>query len=440
MTAGAERRLAIGTALHAADAAPQHVTFGAGRAFVTSGDAGVAARAVDHAGRELRTTPIPVGSYNVQYGFGRVITASLGRGNADGARRARRAARARAGLELVPRRVFLRRPEALRKPYRIAGGSFRRCREHGTDEATAPPRRARGLPPRRSPHRRRPPAPCRNDIYDDWYHDGKIASTYPIACYRDAIKHVHGDAADLLEPDGRHPRRDAGRDSPRHGKSNVPTQVGKGCRSRVRPGSEVDSSTNRRLDAAGRRRRCLDDRVARRSPTRRGSGVPVPLLVLGGLALLLAAAGGLGMLARRRGDALRALAAERHEPPEARPLRRQVEAERQQQQRVDDAERDREQQRAGLRSRRRSARSRRPLSVSTRRHWYGTGIDVLRVDRHADEERDVGREPSRPRRPSSRSGGISAKLSAMFTTAAMPLTIQLNCVRRARPMPIASTV
>jgi hypothetical protein len=28
----------------------------------------------------VRTTPVPVGSYNVQYGFGRVITASLGRG------------------------------------------------------------------------------------------------------------------------------------------------------------------------------------------------------------------------------------------------------------------------------------------------------------------------------------------------------------------------
>ena len=55
------------------------MTFGAGRAFVTSGDAGVL-RVLDHAGRVLRTTPIPVGSYNVQYGFGRVITASLGRG------------------------------------------------------------------------------------------------------------------------------------------------------------------------------------------------------------------------------------------------------------------------------------------------------------------------------------------------------------------------
>jgi len=37
--------------------------------------------------------------------------------------------------------------------------------------------------------------PCRNLIYNDWYQDGKIASTYPISCYRDALSHIGtGDA------------------------------------------------------------------------------------------------------------------------------------------------------------------------------------------------------------------------------------------------------
>jgi DNA-binding beta-propeller fold protein YncE len=79
VTAGAERRLAVGDAVQAADEAPQHVTFGDGKAFVTSGDAGVL-RVQGLGGQTMRTTPIPIGSYNVQYGFGRVITASLGRG------------------------------------------------------------------------------------------------------------------------------------------------------------------------------------------------------------------------------------------------------------------------------------------------------------------------------------------------------------------------
>jgi DNA-binding beta-propeller fold protein YncE len=79
VTAGAARSLAVGAVLHDADDAPQHVTFGNGRAFVTSGDAGIL-RVQDLAGLTLRSVPIPVGSYNVQYGFGRVITASLAKG------------------------------------------------------------------------------------------------------------------------------------------------------------------------------------------------------------------------------------------------------------------------------------------------------------------------------------------------------------------------
>lgn len=79
VTAGTARRLALGAAVQDADPAPQHVTFGSGRAFVTSGDAGML-RVLTLDGQLLRSTPVPVGSYNVQYGAGRVITASLGGG------------------------------------------------------------------------------------------------------------------------------------------------------------------------------------------------------------------------------------------------------------------------------------------------------------------------------------------------------------------------
>lgn len=67
--------------LLSADAAPQHVTFGAGVAYVTSGAAGTFRVHSLRDGRVLRTTPIPVGSYNVQQGTGgRVLTPSLDRG------------------------------------------------------------------------------------------------------------------------------------------------------------------------------------------------------------------------------------------------------------------------------------------------------------------------------------------------------------------------
>lgn len=79
ITSGDARTLAVGTARHPADLAPQHVTFAGGRAYVTSGDSGTLhVQTLD--GRILRTTPVPVGSYNVQEGHGRVITASLNRG------------------------------------------------------------------------------------------------------------------------------------------------------------------------------------------------------------------------------------------------------------------------------------------------------------------------------------------------------------------------
>jgi len=64
----------------AADAAPQHVTFGRGVAYVTSGAAGTLRVQSLRDARTLRSTRIPIGSYNVQCGWGRVITPSLSRG------------------------------------------------------------------------------------------------------------------------------------------------------------------------------------------------------------------------------------------------------------------------------------------------------------------------------------------------------------------------
>ena len=79
VTSGASPQLAVGGAVHSADAAPQHVTFGRGRAYVTSGADGTL-HVLDLQGRVLRTTSIPGGSYNVQYGSGHVLTPSLDQG------------------------------------------------------------------------------------------------------------------------------------------------------------------------------------------------------------------------------------------------------------------------------------------------------------------------------------------------------------------------
>jgi cobalamin biosynthesis Mg chelatase CobN len=150
--------------------------------------------------------------------------------------------------------------------------------------------------------------PCRNDIYDDWYQDGKVASTYPVACYRDAIKHVHGDLQiySSLIDDIRAAMQAA--ISRQHGRSNVPAQVGKGVstsETAAAPSSapsQADEPTSR-SDATNRSDPPVGVSTIAAPPvadSSDSSGVPLPLLVLGALALLLAGAGGIGMLARRR--------------------------------------------------------------------------------------------------------------------------------------------
>jgi hypothetical protein len=84
VTAGEARAIAVYDGAEArtfaADAAPQHVTFLAGRAFVTSGDDGKLRVYDERTARLLQVTRVPVGSYNVQYAAGRVLTPSLAQG------------------------------------------------------------------------------------------------------------------------------------------------------------------------------------------------------------------------------------------------------------------------------------------------------------------------------------------------------------------------
>jgi DNA-binding beta-propeller fold protein YncE len=83
VTSGAANRVAVHdirtlapVATIAAGAPPQHVAMGDGRVFVASGADGRMQVHRPH-GRLLRTTRIPLDSYNVTFGFGHVVTPSL---------------------------------------------------------------------------------------------------------------------------------------------------------------------------------------------------------------------------------------------------------------------------------------------------------------------------------------------------------------------------
>src|SRR3954447_14005769 len=137
-------------------------------------------------------------------------------------------------------------------------------------------------------------APCRNKIFNDWYKDGKVASTYPIACYRDALQHIPVDAGiySSLSDDIHAALRAAVRRS--HGLS-APRVVGKGfttsgagkVEGKVVPisNSEQKSAPHDPDPAA----------VAPVADTSTSSGMPLPIIVLGAIAILLVAAGAVGL-------------------------------------------------------------------------------------------------------------------------------------------------
>jgi hypothetical protein len=139
--------------------------------------------------------------------------------------------------------------------------------------------------------------PCRNKIYNDWYGDGKIASTYPIACYRDALKHVQPDAQvySSLVDDIKSAMR--GAIEREHGEKNVPVQIGRGLSSGVK-GKTITLSKGKQT-ARNTSNTTTIDPVDRSSTvavgkTSGGSGIPTPIIILGALAILLAAIGAAG--------------------------------------------------------------------------------------------------------------------------------------------------
>ena len=147
--------------------------------------------------------------------------------------------------------------------------------------------------------------PCRNKIYNDWYGDGKIASTYPIACYRDALKHMRaGDTIYSSLSDDIHSALLAAL-AREHGKKDVPLQVGKGLGARSPSGVPIADRTKhpkspRTNDTSSSVSSSDTSTTAAPVADSSGGGVPVPLLILGGIALLLVASGGVGMLVRHR--------------------------------------------------------------------------------------------------------------------------------------------
>ncbi|MBA3841923.1 MAG: hypothetical protein H0X39_04780 [Actinobacteria bacterium] len=142
--------------------------------------------------------------------------------------------------------------------------------------------------------------PCWKTLLNDWY-DGRIDQSYSVHCYHDALKHLPSDVQtyssahddilralqtaiakqkkgnktvgnNTLVPPQRSGGSSGGGDTP----TTTTTVTGTGS-----PGNKGNGGLAGQLNPS--------------SP----SSLPVPLLVLGGLALLLVAAGAAGLIAKR---------------------------------------------------------------------------------------------------------------------------------------------
>ena len=127
--------------------------------------------------------------------------------------------------------------------------------------------------------------PCWKNVIGDWYVDGRVDGTYPISCYQQAIQNLPEDVRSYA--DAASEIRRAMLDRLRHG--DEPAR-GKSKRS-VAPITFSDKSGEPPQGPVSR----LVDKIG---PSNADS-VPLPLLVLAGIAFLLLAAAAGSFVARR---------------------------------------------------------------------------------------------------------------------------------------------
>lgn len=128
--------------------------------------------------------------------------------------------------------------------------------------------------------------PCWEKVVQDWYDDSVLDNRYPRHCYTDALRNVSEEVRTYtsFEEDVKAALQRLTRENVR-----VPSSVG-GSGDAERP----------RLGSANEKpRQGLFKQAFDKSSPRNADSMPIPLLILGGLALLMIAAGAAGLVRRR---------------------------------------------------------------------------------------------------------------------------------------------
>ena len=149
-------------------------------------------------------------------------------------------------------------------------------------------------------------ANCGRQIIDDWFKDGRVDKVYPLHCYDDALEQLPNDVrtySDAPQAIKRALQQALAKGAP---VDSTPTETTPGGTTptgttpedptTTDPGETTSTETTPTSTGTdgpgGPGSEALDDSSS-------ASSVPIPLLVLAGLALLLLAAGGAGYLNRR---------------------------------------------------------------------------------------------------------------------------------------------
>lgn len=135
---------------------------------------------------------------------------------------------------------------------------------------------------------------CAEQVIDDWYGNGRVDQIFPKHCYLEAIRSLPVDVKDYsnAEEDIRRALAFAGQGEADPGPSGGPAPTG--------TNGEDPPETTPTTPPAGTSGTTGEQTIAGGGVDTSGpSSLPIPLLVLGGLALLLLAAGGAGYLSRR---------------------------------------------------------------------------------------------------------------------------------------------
>ena len=138
-------------------------------------------------------------------------------------------------------------------------------------------------------------------MIDDWYDDGRVDGTYALHCYDDAIEILPRDVRDYssAKEDIQRALQAAKRGDAAPPARTDPTPGETPSTTTDDPANTDTTETTGTPPATVRTIRRPRHSRARRRDTESASSVPIPLLILAGLALLLVAGGSAGYVIRR---------------------------------------------------------------------------------------------------------------------------------------------